>query len=337
MKNRIFLLLLAACMMLTLLPFGAFAEEAEETEAVETAASDAKSGTCGEGLTWVLEGNTLTITGNGEMDDGAPWAEYAKKIEKVVLKGGVTKIGAVAFYDFDRLESVDFGDALVEIGEQAFYGCDDLTILHLPATFRKFGKECFRSCNSLQRVYCDGGMPRFETSCLWTDNYVSIFYPTSYVWPQEHVQQLISNFSGRLGISMGNYSDDVLEDLEAPGEAVEAPKPTEQAEEETEAATEAATEAVTEPAETQPAIVLTVPEETVPETTEAPTVPETEPETEPVTEEPTEPPVDLNKVVEEVENNSWIGMVMIGGVIIFLIAGAVIFRAATRKGGKYHR
>ena len=47
--------------------------------------------------------------------------------------------------------------------------------------------------------------------------------------------------------------------------------------------------------------------------------------------------MDLNKVVEEVENNSWIGMVMIGGVITFLIAGAVIFRAATRKGGKYHR
>ena len=149
MKNRIFLLLLAACMMLTLLPFGAFAEEAEETAAVETVDPDAKSGTCGEGLTWVLEGNTLTVSGSGEMDDGAPWAEYGNKIEKLVLTGGVTKIGAAAFYDCDRLEEIDFGSALVEIGEQAFYGCDDLTILHLPATFRKFGKECFRSCTTL--------------------------------------------------------------------------------------------------------------------------------------------------------------------------------------------
>lgn len=343
MKTRILMLLLAACLMMNLLPFGAFAAEAEETaEAVAEEARDSNtvSGTCGEGLSWVLEDNTLTISGSGEMEDGAPWEAHAKKIEKLVLTGGVTKIGAEAFYDYDQLESIDFGDSLVEIGERAFYGCDDLVLIHLPATFRTFGAECFRACNSLQRVYCDGGMPRFNSSCLWTDNYISIFYPTSYVWPQEPVAQLISNFNGRLGITMGNYDDSVLSELDAPGEAVEETKPSASETEETGEPTEEPTEAAAEPAVTEPAIVLVIPETEPAQTTVPPT---TEAETEAPTEEPTEPeteatePMGLEEAAETLEGKSWIGLVMIAGVITFLISGAMIFRAATKKGGKYRR
>ena len=335
MKKRIFMLLLAVCLMATLLPVSVFAEES---------VLDAKTGTCGEGISWTLQDGTLTVSGSGEMEDGAPWADYENQIEKLVLTGGITRIGAEAFYDYDRLEEIDFGDSLVEIGERAFYGCDDLTVIHLPATFRKFGAECFRACNSLQRVYCDGGMPRFEKSCLWTDNYISVFYPTNYVWPQEPVSQLISNFGGRLGITMGNYSDADLSELSEPGAAVEETKPAETKAptepEETEEPTEAATEAaavVTEPVVTEPAIVLVIPTEAVTEpveTTEAITEPETQAPTEPET-EATEPV--LKEAVETLEGKSWIGLVMIGGVLTFLISGAMIFRSVSKKGGKYRR
>lgn len=341
MKKRVFMLLLAVCMMVSLLPQVALAEE--------DSLLDAKTGTCGEGISWSLQDGTLTVSGSGEMADGAPWAEYENQIERVVLTGGITKIGEAAFYDCDRLEEIDFGGSLVEIGEQAFYGCDDLTVIHLPATFRKFGKECFRACNSLQRVYCDGGMPRFETSCLWTDNYISVFYPPSNVWPQEYTSQLISNFSGRLGIMMGTYDESVLSELDAPGEAVEAAEREEKTEETTAAteAAEVATEAATEPVVTQPAIVLIQPETEPEEVTEAPTeapaeVP-TQAPTEAETQAPTEAqpeqtqPMSLEEAVETLEGKSWIGLVMIGGVLLFLIAGAVIFRSATKKNGRYRR
>lgn len=342
MKKQILMLLLAACLMMNLLPLGVLAEEAD------TSVLEAKSGTCGEGLTWELQEGVLTITGSGEMEDGAPWEEYEKQIEKLVLSGGVTKIGAESFYDYDRLESIDFGDSLVEIGDRAFYGCDGLTVIHLPVGFKSFGEECFRSCNSLQRVYCDGGMPRFNKSCLWTDNYVSVFYPTNNVWPHEYVSQLISNFNGRLGIHMGNYDDTVLSEVEAPGDAVEETKPaeTKAAEtepEETEAATEAAvepvTEAATEPVATLPAIILTEPPTEPVEETEAPTEAETEVPTEAPTEPETEAtePLNLQEVADTLEGKSWIGLVMIGGVIVFLISGAMIFRSATKKRGKYRR
>ena len=130
--KRIFLLLLAVCMLASFaLP--AFAEETEETREVvlDSKITAEKSGTCGENLTWTLEGNTLTVSGSGEMDDGSPWDAHRNKIKKVVLTDGVTSVGAKAFFEYDRLESVDFGDALVEIGEKAFAGCPDLTVIHL--------------------------------------------------------------------------------------------------------------------------------------------------------------------------------------------------------------
>jgi len=240
--RRVFLLLLAACMLVSLaLP--AFAEEDTVLDNKITADT---SGTCGENLTWILEGNTLTISGSGEMDDGSPWDAHRKKIKKIVLTGGVTSIGEKAFFEYDRLEYVDFGDALVEIGEKAFAGCTDLKLIHLPATFRTFGAEAFRDCSYLQRVYCDGGMPRFNSSCLWTGEYISVFYPTTNPWPADAVNQLVSNFGGRLGVMMGNYSEDVLLELGVTPEEEEETEPEETAEpEETEAATEAPTEAPT--------------------------------------------------------------------------------------------
>lgn len=305
-------------------------------------------GSCGEGLTWSLDGYTLTITGEGEMDDGCPWIEHMDRIEHVVLDGAITKIGKEAFYKFDRLETVDFGDALVEIGTRAFSGCEDIEYIHLPASFRTFGAEAFRDCTSLQYVYCDGPMPRFNDSCLWTGNYIMVFYPSNIPWPSEYTSQLVNNFGGRLGISMGNFDESVVlqnlaeqeaeeteETQEATEETVE--ETTEVTEAPTVPPTEAPTEAPTEVPTEAPTEAPTVPPTEAPTAapTEAASVVATEPlETAPQTEEldlltQTEP---VPEVEEKIESKSWIGLVMIAGVLTFLLAGAMIFRSVSRKG-----
>jgi len=349
MKKRIFVNLLAALLLvMALAPAGLALEEAHIAD-----------GTCGEGITWSLDGYTLTITGSGEMDDGCPWIEHIKHIEHVVLEGGITKIGKEAFYKFDRIETVEFGDSLVEIGQRAFAGCEDIDYIHLPATFRTFGAEAFRDCVSLKYVYCDGGMPRFNDSCLWTGNYIAVFYPGNNPWPAEAVNQLVHNFGGRLGIMMGSFDESAvaenLEALEETGETEEAEETeeteeetteetaeetTEETVEETEAATEATeeTEAETVMA-TEPETEPTTEETAVPTET---TLPETEPATQ-ATEEPTETSLMLEfeeetippDPVDEVGSKSWIGMVMIAGVLTFLISGAMIFRSVSRRGGRY--
>lgn len=342
MKKRLILNFLIAVLLVAMLTPAAFA-----LEDVHIA-----DGTCGEGISWSLDGYTLTITGSGEMEDGAPWEEHKDHIEHVVLTGGVTKVGAEAFYKYDRIETVDFGDALVEIGSKAFYGCEDIDYIHLPATFRTFGAQCFRDCTGLKYVYCDGPMPRFNDSCLWTGNYISVFYPTNNPWPWEYTSQLVQNFGGRLGIMMGNFDETAVEENLSAYETTAAEEETEAAEETTEATeapTEAPTEAVTEPVVaavvtepvTEPTTVPTTEPETVPTET---TVPETTAETTvPATEETVETtelelftePTEEAEPVEKLKSNSWIGLVMIGGVLTFLISGAMIFRSVSHKGGRY--
>ena len=57
------------------------------------------SGTCGENLTWTLDGEgTLRIAGEGAMGDyGAPWSRNRDSIKTVVIESGVTSIGIGTF------------------------------------------------------------------------------------------------------------------------------------------------------------------------------------------------------------------------------------------------
>lgn len=332
MKRRLFFGILVLCLALAMLAPAAYATETEE--AAVTAQSSADSGTCGEGLTWVYKDHVLTVSGSGDMDDGCPWSDYKDKIEKVVFTGGVTKVGAKAFEDFDWLEFIDFGDSMREIGSRAFYDCNDIVEIRLPKTFRLFGEECFRNCASLERVICEGGMPSFRSSCLYTGNYISVFYPPNNPWPQEYVSQLISSFGGKLGIMMA--SEDIMEN----GFAQEPQQEETEAVEETEAAVETIAETVPETTAAETISVVAVvtepqtePEETTVPETEETTLPSEEPEhTEPgfLFTEATEP-----DVAEEKAGTGWIGLVMIAGVITFVIAGAMIFRNTTRRGGRY--
>lgn len=307
-------------------------------------------GTWGDNISWELEDHVLTVTGQGDMEDGCPWEEYESSVEHVVIGSGITRIGDKAFYGFDSIETVDFGDTLVEIGKNAFRGCDDIEYLHLPDTFRTFGASAFQDCATLKYVYCEGPMPSFGSGCLWTGSYISVFYRTDNIWPVGSVGQMISAYGGNMGIFMGNFEDAALVAEVVEEEDEEETEATEEAEETTEATEETVEETMEETTvetteETQPevvAVVVTEPETeptTIP-TTEAPTVPETEPTTVPeeTTAEETEAPApteETESIAEQVTGNSWIGMVLIAGVLTFFIVGALIFKIASRKGGRY--
>lgn len=322
MKKLISLAL--ALMLLAVLPLSVWAAPQEA------------NGTCGDGLTWTLKDHTLTVSGSGPMDDGCPWEEYKDEIRSVVLTGGVTTVGAKAFYECGKLKDIDFGNSLEEIGPKAFYSCKRIQKIHLPATFRSFESECFRDCVSLTTVYCDGGMPHFRDSCLYNGGYINVYHPVNMPWPSEYVSILMSNFSGRLGVYASDIS--VLE------ESVSTASEKEATEAETTEATEEATAAATV-AETEPAAVPTAAPTTAP--TEAPTVPTTEatvaPTTEevteaPTTEEPTEAPTRHTEPPlppREVGGDGWIGLVIIGSVLTFLLLGILIYRGVSHRGGRY--
>lgn len=322
--KRIATVFMLLCLLLTMLPLGAFATET--VEATEETAAEADTRTynqCGADLIWQFDGSTLTISGTGEMDhypDGdTPWLEYKDNIETLVFTGGVTSVGDCAFMDYDSIQKVDFGTAMHTIGYRAFKSCDGLTTFTLPSTFRKFGEECFFGCTRLREVRCLGGMPSFKASCLW-DCPVSVFYPTTNPWPAEYVTPLYQSYQGKIQIFMG---DGIEEAGVQPGQLAEAQP------------------AMTEPAETVPETTVpetTVPETTVPETTvPETTVPETEPEmTEAATEapetEPTEPEWLRETQPQEPEkksggiNGALIAVILISGTLTLILIGALLFR-----------
>lgn len=321
MLKRISVTLLAAFLLVLCLAPAAMA--AEET-----------SGTFGE-FTWKYDNHTLTISGSGDMEAGQPWAAFKDKIETVIFTGGVTKVGDGAFENYDALETIDFGDSMREIGKRAFYDCNDIVEIRLPETFRIFGEECFRNCGQLKRVICEGGiMPSFKSACMNTGNFISVFYPPNSPWAWEYTNTVMSAYGGMVSFFMA--SEDIMENGYTETESTEETETAEDATEATEAAMVLIAEDVTE-ATTEP----TVPETTVPETTAAETEPTTVSTTESTeaTTEPTELTL-FDEPTEETEpektsgsilnSRSWIGLLMVVGVITFLIAGAMIVRGNRR-------
>ena len=102
-------IVIAAAMLLALLPAGIIASAAD-------------SGECGDNLTWELDDEgALTISGTGAMWDyyDSPWS--GMDVSSVVIGDSVTSIGKCAFSYCEGLTSVTIPDSVKSIGYEAFY------------------------------------------------------------------------------------------------------------------------------------------------------------------------------------------------------------------------
>ena len=140
--------LLSAMLLFTAVPFASSAAEVAPQEQ----SVGAKSGTTGD-CTWTLDDNgTLTISGNGAIGDyyytdfngknitTAPWGS---NIKTVVIEGGVTSIGYMAFYGCTVLTSVTIGNSVTIIGYAAFCECTGLTSVTIPDSVTSIGSYAF--------------------------------------------------------------------------------------------------------------------------------------------------------------------------------------------------
>lgn len=183
MRKRLLSAALALCLLLTLLPVGAAAEEPtpEETTAPATEDTLAEeprdpgedpvlelaatvtipeggvSGQCGDSLTWTLtEDGTLTITGSGAMWDYdhdvsfTPWYTYRTRISQLVLDDRITHIGSYAFYmlyrdctDVYKKDSLPLPAGLKSVGDYAFYEVRKVENLTIPDGVESIGSYAF--------------------------------------------------------------------------------------------------------------------------------------------------------------------------------------------------
>ena len=121
------------------------------------------SGECGDGVTWSLnEDGTLTISGNGKMDDyvfdedtriiNSPWDSYAFDINRIVIEEGITSIGQYAFARLPMVETVQIAGSVSEISAHAFAE-NDSTIIFFDGDAPTFAENALEECYNLTLIY----------------------------------------------------------------------------------------------------------------------------------------------------------------------------------------
>lgn len=82
-------------------------------------------GTAGRNLEWVIDGDTLIISGTGKMwnweyDKPAPWFDMRDSIRHVLIKPGVSSVGTYAFVGLDNLSSMVLPSTITRIEDSPF-------------------------------------------------------------------------------------------------------------------------------------------------------------------------------------------------------------------------
>ena len=135
-----------------------------------TASAATKSGSCGKKAKWTYDGKgTLTISGTGAMKDysnnsgvfDTPWWGFRDKITRIVIKEGITTIGANAFayvggYDMEKGRAITFSlsipSTVKKIGEYAF-SWSSLDRIYIPDTVSEIGRGAFVTCQYATDIY----------------------------------------------------------------------------------------------------------------------------------------------------------------------------------------
>ena len=168
--KRLISLLVAVCMMITMLPLSAVTAFAEDTSALTkyTATINGYECTCTVNAD---NTNTATITEFRGPDDGSyditipttlgdhtvtAIGEKAflncKGLHSLTIKGPIESIGYEAFAYCSSLTSLSLGEKIKTIGDSAFYGCSALTEVTIPQSVTSIGKSAFASCKKLDSL-----------------------------------------------------------------------------------------------------------------------------------------------------------------------------------------
>ena len=107
----------------------------------------------GTNVKGVFDGETLTISGTGDMNNfSSTSSSRFGKITKVIIEDGVTSIGNYTFCNCTDLASVTIGNSVVSIGSSAFSYCSSLTSVAIPNSVTVIGSSAFNGCSGLTKA-----------------------------------------------------------------------------------------------------------------------------------------------------------------------------------------
>ncbi len=146
--------------------------------------SAAESGSCGDGIDWVLEAGTLTITGIGEMPNYRdsklpPWYEFREQIVRLDISDKISSIGSFAFYGCKNLVSAYIPNSVKTIGSYAFASCNRLTSVQMSGSVSSIGDGAFYSCYALESIRLPYGLSYLGSQAFYRcESLASISVPS---------------------------------------------------------------------------------------------------------------------------------------------------------------
>ena len=163
--------------------------EQQDTKSLEAMRGSVASGTCGDNLTWEMDGNgTLTISGTGSMYSyyDTPWKNYT--VKRVVISNGVTNVGGNVFSGCTSLTNVTIPDSVTSIGFDAFEDCTSLASIVIPDSVTSIGRGAFYNCTSLTNITIPEGVKTIEKNTFYKcTNLTSVTIPNSVTWIDDYV------------------------------------------------------------------------------------------------------------------------------------------------------
>lgn len=112
---------------------------------------------------WELTGNTLTISGTGDMPTFSkvadqPWVMSRPNIHSIVIEDGVTSIGQHAFSSNSYVTSVSIGTGVSNIDMWAFEDCTSLQTISIPGNVQTIQQKAFEGCTGLNTITLNEGL-----------------------------------------------------------------------------------------------------------------------------------------------------------------------------------
>lgn len=177
--KRLISLLVAVCMMITMLPLSAVTAFAADT----SSSPKHKINVGDYEYTYTVNGGNATITDFDGPTDGhfydidipgtlgghtvtaiGDWAfDSSDYLTGVTIPQSVTSIDTQAFWQCHGLQSLTINDAATSIGKEAFCGCTSLKTLSLGENITTIGEGAFNSCYDLTNVTIPEKVEKIES------------------------------------------------------------------------------------------------------------------------------------------------------------------------------
>ena len=96
-------------------------------------------------ILWQIEGQTLTVSGEGDIPANPSWVKAIANIDSVIIEDNITSLGSRAFA-MSKLSSIVIGAAVTSLKSYALFNCNNLTQVEVKSAVPpKIGSFVFMS------------------------------------------------------------------------------------------------------------------------------------------------------------------------------------------------